>query len=232
MAIAAHPDDIEFGCGATLAKWASVGTVVSMLVLTDGSKGTWDVRADTGALVARRRREQRDAAARLGATGEVRFLDQVDGELSTGVEIRSAVAKTIRELRPDVVLGHDPWRRWRLHPDHRAAGFLCTDAVATARDPLSFVDHGQPHHRPDHLLLFECEEPDHVEQVESTHVEAKIEALLAHRSQYESTHEITADDDGSELVAFRSRIVEDCRQAGRRVGLDYGEAFKLVPTGS
>ena len=65
LAIAAHPDDIEFGAGATLAKWAAAGCVVHSLVCTDGSKGTWDPSADTHALVAVRQEEQREAARRL-----------------------------------------------------------------------------------------------------------------------------------------------------------------------
>ena len=78
LAIGAHPDDIEFGCGATLAKWAAAGCAVSMLVLTDGSKGSWDAGADTAELVATRRFEQRCAADALGARG-VHFLDRIDG---------------------------------------------------------------------------------------------------------------------------------------------------------
>ena len=79
--------------------------------------------------------------------------------------------------------------------------------------------------------MFECEEPDHVEAVEAAHVEAKIEALLAHRSQYESTHAIASDDDGAGRAAFEARITDECHQAGRRAGVAYGEAFRLVPTG-
>ena len=63
LAIGAHPDDVEFGCGATLAKWAEAGAEVRLLVLTDGSKGTWDPAADLGTLVATRRREQDASAA-------------------------------------------------------------------------------------------------------------------------------------------------------------------------
>lgn len=231
LAIAAHPDDAEFGCGATTAKWSAAGSEVSLLVLTDGSKGAWDPGADTAALIDRRRQEQRDAARRLGATGEVVFLDQTDGELVDSLELRSRVARVIRELRPGVVLGHDPWRRWRLHPDHRAAGFLCADAVAAARDPHFYPEHGLPPHRPDRLLLFECEEPDHFEPVEETHVEAKVEALLAHRSQYESTHAIRPGDGGAGRGAFRARIIDECRRAGEPVGSAYAEAFRLVATG-
>ena len=229
LAIAAHPDDIEFGCGATFAKWAEQGCEVSLLICTDGSKGTWDVNSDTAALVARRQDEQREAARRLGATGQVRFLEQIDGELSADLATRSTVAKIIRELRPTVLLGHDPWKRWRIHPDHRAAGFLCTDGVVAARDPHFFPEHGVAHHRPDELLLFECEAPDHVESVAAHHVDSKVNALLAHESQFESTHEIAADDDGTSREQFRTGIEVDCRAAGRRLGVQFGEAFKRTP---
>src|SRR4051794_36427092 len=74
LAIGAHPDDIEFGCAGTLAKWAAAGCQVFHLVCTDGSKGTWDPHADTAELVAARQREQRAAAKAVGATGEVVFL--------------------------------------------------------------------------------------------------------------------------------------------------------------
>ena len=81
LAIGAHPDDIEFGCGGTLAKWAKTGTVIHHLVCTDGSKGTWNPDADIAALIQDRQREQRAAATTLGATGTVNFLGYVDGEL-------------------------------------------------------------------------------------------------------------------------------------------------------
>src|SRR5438128_295968 len=133
LAIAAHPDDVEFQAGATLAKWATAGCVVHHLILTDGSKGTWDAHANTDALAATRRVEQRAAARALGATGEVAFLDAVDGELEATLERRGQVAAWIRRLKPDVVLGHDPWKRYRLHPDHRHAGWLAVDGVVAAR---------------------------------------------------------------------------------------------------
>ncbi len=232
LAIGAHPDDIEFECGATLAKWAEAGAAVSLLVCTDGAKGTWDVDADTTALVARRKEEQREAARRLGATGEVVFLDAIDGELDHGVELRSKVARVIRELGPAVVLGHDPWRRWRMHPDHRMAGFLTIDAVVAARDPHYHREHGVPHHRPDHLLLFECEEPDLHESLASRHVEAKVASLLAHESQFETTMAISPDDDGTETAAFRDRIVTEARDAGRVAGVGLAEGFRLLDPAS
>ena len=232
LAIAAHPDDVEFGCGATLAKWAEAGATVHLLVCTDGSKGTWDVDADTTALTTRRQAEQKEAARRLGATGEVRLLGAQDGELDHSVARRSLLSRVIRELRPEVVLGHDPWQRWRIHPDHRAAGWLTVDSVVAARDPHYHREHGIAHHRPAALLLFECEEPDHLEAVEQSHLDAKVSALLAHESQFETTMEIDEADDGTQTAAFHQRILGEARDHGRRGGVRYAEAFRLIDPAS
>jgi LmbE family N-acetylglucosaminyl deacetylase len=225
LAIAAHPDDVEFQCGATLAKWAAGGCTVHHLILTDGSKGTWDAAADTGALVATRQDEQRAAARALGATGEVVFGGVVDGELEATLARRSEVARVIRRLRPEVVLGHDPWKRYRLHPDHRHAGWLAVDAVVAARDPHFFPEHGIAHHRPRALLLFEADEPTHVEDV-TGFAAAKLAALLEHRSQFETTMYI--DDAGAGRDRFRSRIETELAAAGAPAGFTHGEAFALL----
>ncbi len=136
LAVGAHPDDVEFGCGATLAKWAAQGCEIFHLICTDGSKGTWDPATDPAELVVTRRNEQQAASIALGGRGEVVFLGWPDGELESGLRQRFEVASAIRKLRPDVVFGHDPWKRYRLHPDHRNAGFLVTDGIVAARDPL------------------------------------------------------------------------------------------------
>lgn len=227
LAIAAHPDDVEFQCGATFAKWAAAECELHHLICTDGSKGTWDPHADTAALVATRVREQRAAADALGSTGTVQFLGAIDGELEHTRANVSAIARIIRELRPDVVLAHDPWRRWRLHPDHRAAGFLACDAVVAARDPHFFPEHGLAHHRPDAMLLFECEEPDHAEDV-TGHEAAKVAALLAHVSQFETTMGIVAADDHAGRAAFDARIRAELEAAGREVGVAAAETFRRL----
>ena len=225
LAVGAHPDDVEFGCGGTLAKWAAGGCVVHHLVLTDGSKGTWDVRADTSALVARRRDEQREAARRLGASGEVVFMNEIDGELAESPTLVSEIARVIRRLRPNVVLGHDPWKRYRLHPDHRHAGFLTCDAIVAARDPHFFPEHGIAHHRPDTLLLWEADEPDHAEALPGSSIDAKIAALLAHESQFESTMKAT---DPEALVDFERRVRQRLGELGQRVGRPAAEIFKTI----
>ncbi|MFM8388146.1 MAG: PIG-L deacetylase family protein [Actinomycetota bacterium] len=234
LAVGAHPDDIEFGCGGTLAKWAAAGCVVHYAVLTDGSKGTWDVNADTAALVAARQAEQREAARRIGATGSVTFLGAVDGELENTHALRDALSRLIRIVQPEVVLGHDPWKRYRLHPDHRAAGFLLTDSIVAARDPHFFRDHfnltdlqtGQPlaHHRPSALLLWEADTPNHVEDVSAT-IDTKIDALEAHASQFESTMKAT---DEAALAAFRERMRTRLGSLGSPHGFAAAEVFHLM----
>ena len=227
LAIVAHPDDAEFQCGATLAKWAAAGAVIHHLVCTDGSKGSWDVQEDTTALVATRQAEQRAAARALGASGEQVFLANVDGELEAGREQVAEVCRWIRTLRPEIVLGHDPWRRWRLHPDHRAAGFLCTDGVVAARDPHFFPEQGIAHHRPSAILLFESEAPDHAEDV-TGHVDAKIGALLEHTSQFVTTHDIADASDDAQVARFRRHVEDRLAGLGARVGVRHAELFKLL----
>jgi LmbE family N-acetylglucosaminyl deacetylase len=230
LAIGAHPDDVEFGCGATLAKWAAAGCVVHHLVCTDGSKGTWNPDQDLIELVAQRHDEQRAAAKALGATGEVVFLDWPDGELESGLRQRWQVAYWIRRLRPEVVLGHDPWKRYRLHPDHRHAGFLAVDGVVAARDPHFFPEQEIAHHRPAALLLFEADVPDHVELADDEAAARKLAALEAHRSQLLSTMGVDLDSDEGEtqLSDFRSRVRQRLVAHGQIAGVVQAEAFKAV----
>ena len=232
LAVGAHPDDVEFGCGGTLAKWAANGCEIFHLVCTDGSKGTWDPAHDPAELVVTRRNEQRAASVALGGKGEVVFLGWPDGELEAGLRQRFEVAACIRRIRPDVILGHDPWKRYRLHPDHRNAGFLVTDAIVAARDPLFFPELDALPHRPKTLLLFEADEPDHLEDV--THfVEAKLAALLEHRSQLRSTMGIAApsavvNGEHPEVVEFKRRVTDRLAEHGRKGGFAAAEAFKRI----
>ncbi|HEV2810272.1 MAG TPA: PIG-L family deacetylase [Acidimicrobiales bacterium] len=227
LAVGAHPDDIEFGAGATLAKWASQGCVVHHLVCTDGSKGSWDPTEDTARLVVERQAEQRAAAQALGASGECIFLGWVDGELESGLRQRWELAYWIRRLRPQVVLGHDPWKRWRLHPDHRHAGLLAVEGVVAARDPHFFPEQELPHHRPLAMLLWEADEVDHVEDV-AGHEHRKLAALLEHRTQYRSTHQIDDPTDRAQVDAFRRRMLDRLSEMGGLAGIDAGEGFKHI----
>ena len=229
LAVGAHPDDIEFGCGGTLAKWAAAGCEIHHMVCTDGSKGSWDSNENLAALVAKRQTEQRAASVALGGKGAVVFLGWTDGELEVGLAQRAEVCLWIRRIRPDVVLAHDPWKRYRIHPDHRHAGFLVTDGIVAARDPHFFPDQDAGPHRPDTLLLFEADEPDHAEDV-SSFVDRKVEALLAHRSQLRSTMGIAEGEGASaaETAAFRALTEEKLAADGALIGAAAAELFKRI----
>ena len=164
---------------------------------------------------------------RLGATGEVVFLGWVDGELESGLEPRRQVASWIRTLRPNVVLGHDPWRRWRLHPDHRHAGWLTVDGIVAARDPHFFPELKLDPHRPDALLLFEADEPDHAESTAGFET-AKAGAIEAFVSQYETTLDLPAAPSETDLARMRQGVADKLARGGVRAGLESAELFKLI----
>ena len=226
LAVGAHPDDVEFGCGGTLAKWAAAGCEIAHLICTDGSKGSWDPADDPATLVASRQVEQRAASVALGGTGTVVFLGWRDGELESGLRQRAEVCYWIRKLRPEVVLGHDPWKRYRLHPDHHPAGQLVVEGIVAARDPHFFPEQGEAPHRPSHLLLWEADEPDHVEDI-STGLDRKLAALLEHRSQYLTTMDIDDPSSAEQVEAFRDKIRRRHADAGAP-DVAYGERFKLL----
>ena len=227
LAIGAHPDDVEFGCGGTLAKWAASGCAIFHLICTDGSKGSWDPDDDQATLVASRQVEQRAASVALGGTGDVVFLGWRDGELESGLRQRADVCHWIRRLRPDVVLGHDPWKRYRLHPDHHHAGRLAVEGIVAARDPHFFPEQAEAPHRPSHLLLWEADEADHMEDI-GAGLDAKLAALLEHRSQYRTTMEIDDPSSAEQAERFRDKIRRRHAEAAEGEDFAYAERFKLI----
>ncbi|MDJ0663912.1 MAG: PIG-L deacetylase family protein [Acidimicrobiia bacterium] len=225
LAIGAHPDDIEFGSAGTLARWAREGCQVTMMVVTDGSKGTWDPDLDPVELVTTRQAEQQAAAQIIGATS-VRYLDHIDGELEYTVELRREMCRHIRELRPDVVLSHDPWKRYQLHPDHRATGWAVMDGVISARDHLFYPEQGLEAHRPAAVLLWSADEPDHWEDI-TGEFQTKIAALLCHSSQGTTTMG-GAERDGDRKERFVAQMRSWAADQGSAVGLEAAEAFKRI----
>ncbi len=227
LAIGAHPDDIEFGAGATLAKWSDHGCEVSMLICTDGSKGTWNSDIDKGELITKRKSEQISAAVELKATGKVAFLGEVDGELEISENLRKRLTLFIRNLRPNVVLTHDPWKRYRLHPDHRNVGYLVLDAIVAARDPLFFPEQNAAPHRPDELLLFEAELEDHFEQCDG-YENSKLNALLCHQSQLESTMGIGSASIDADTAAFKKHELSKLDRSYAGEEFSVAEAYKRI----
>jgi LmbE family N-acetylglucosaminyl deacetylase len=234
LALGAHPDDVELQAGGTLAAWARRGVHVEVACFTAGEKGSADPATDPAELAGVRRAEAEAAARALGAAVPVHFLGAVDGELEVTMAMRLAVARLVRVVRPDVVLGHDPWRRSLLHPDHRAAGLLTVDGVVAARDPLykvpteaplrgspdpsgSLATEGLAAHRPHTVLLFGTDAPDELVEVTAT-IGAKLASLRAHASQ------ITDHADLERRVRTWNAAI------GADAGLQYAEAFHTLDT--
>jgi len=215
LALGAHPDDVELQAGGTIAAWARDGVHVELACFTAGEKGSHDPASDPAEVAGLRRREAAAAAAVLGVAG-VHFLGAVDGELEATMELRMAVARLVRTVRPDVVIGHDPWRRWLLHPDHRAAGLLTVDGVVAARDPL-YAPEGLAAHRPHSILLFGTDAPDEVVDI-GVMIDTKLAALRAHSSQI------------GDPVDLDRRIRTWNAAIGAQFGLPCAEAFHLLDT--
>jgi LmbE family N-acetylglucosaminyl deacetylase len=145
LVVVAHPDDAEFGFGGTIAMWAAAGKEINYLLCTSGDKGSGDPDAIPYRLAKTRRIEQINAAHALGAR-DVSFLSYADGTLTNTLDLRRDIVRGIRRYRPDAVICQDPTmrfggNRYLNHPDHRAAGDACLDAVyPSARDPHVFPE--------------------------------------------------------------------------------------------
>jgi LmbE family N-acetylglucosaminyl deacetylase len=222
LIVVAHPDDDCFGCSGTTAKWAASGTTVDLLVATDGSKGSHDLSVPESEVAARRDREQRASAEVLGYSG-VHFLRYPDGELVASDEAIRSVVDLIRRLRPEIVIGHDPWRMYQLHPDHRAAGEVVRDAVWRAGEPR-FYD--TEFWKPSELWLFNAQEPNHVEDV-SGWMQRKWDGLMAHESQFSSAFRIDRAD-GEGQARFHDWFMRRFALVGAAIGVEHGEAFRRI----
>lgn len=226
LTIGAHPDDAEFGAGATLARWADSGADITMCIVTDGSKGSWDPTESASSLIERRIAEQRSAGEVIGATSFL-HLGYIDGELESSMDLRLQIAGVIRTTEPNVVLTHDPWQRYQMHPDHRATGECAVDAVVTAREPRAMMDSHTTAHRPSALLLWSADEPDHAEPVSDDYAERKLKALLCHGSQSQTTMADAADSD-EQRSAFAERLDGWHLRSGAPFGLGAAETFKRL----
>ncbi|HEX8732413.1 MAG TPA: PIG-L deacetylase family protein [Ktedonobacterales bacterium] len=217
MAIFAHPDDAEFICSGTIARFVASGFRAHYVLATSGDKGSDDRDATPESLATTREAEQRAAAKILGVE-EVTFLRHHDGEVEVNIPFRRELARVIREGRPDVLLTFDPWQRYQIHPDHRAVGQTALDAVAAARDHMYYPEQltdGLTEHRVHNVYFFATDEPNYYVDITAT-MELKIAALLAHTSQIRA-------EGVAERVRARAAAV------GQQIGVEYAEAFHYLP---
>lgn len=190
MAIVAHPDDIEFSCSGTMARWAQAGTRISYVLCTSG-----DVGIDEPGMTRERAIEIREAeqleAARIAGASEVIFLREPDGMLQPTLELRKKLVKEIRRFRPEVVVCGDPTIVWAgndyiNHPDHRAAATAALDATFPAAGQPNLFEElaqdGLTAHKPRKVYVTSWEDADLYVNIEET-IDIKIAALRAHKSQ-------------------------------------------------
>ncbi len=188
LGVNAHPDDLDFAAGATIAKAVKAGATVYYVVYTNGNKGNAGNRNLTPReLVSIRKKEERAAIKVLGVK-DVFFFGYNDCELIPNLAAKKKLVRLIRKLKPDVVMGLDPsryystFRNFVHHLDHRAVGEITIDAVyPLSPDQLCVPDAG-PAHCVEYLFLVNFDEPNYFENVKST-LDSKIEALRSHRSQ-------------------------------------------------
>lgn len=217
LVIGAHPDDPEFGCAATIAKWAAEGKIIDYVLLTSGDKGSHDPTLRPGQVAAQREEEQRRAAKELGVRS-VRFLHYADGMLENTMELRRTLCGIIREMEPDILVTIDPWRRYQLHPDHRAAGQAAIDAAWAAREWYLFPEQllDKEPWRVKEIYLFWTDSPDYWEDVTSS-IDRRIAALKHHYSQV-----------NRRLDTLEERIRQAAAEAGKEHGYEYAEGFKRI----
>ncbi len=227
LVVLAHPDDPEFFCGATLARWAARGHHIVYWLLTCGDKGTSDRSLTSEQLCALRQKEQCAAAAVLGVE-KVNFLGYPDGYLIPDLTLRRDITRVIRQEKPDVLVTCDPKTLYigenRLnHPDHRAAGQAALDSVyPAARDHLNFVElwreeHLEPHNVRE-VWISGTLEPN-VRMDVTAQWETKIRALQEHKSQIGDPEQLAE--------RMRDRLAEGATRENPR----YEEVFRRIVIG-
>lgn len=214
----AHPDDAEYMCGGTTAKWAKEGCEVHYVVCTDGSAGSNDPGARREDVAPVREREQRGAADVLGVKS-VTFLGEPDGMLEVTLATRKKVCREVRRLRPEVLVAPDPSRLWFgngyiNHWDHKQAGLLALTAVMPDAPTRVMFDELEaeglePFEIPN--LWLGANEADTFVNITDT-IDLKLEALAQHASE--------------QAEASAPWVRERARQIGEQAGCEYAEGFK------
>ncbi len=224
MVVTAHPDDAEYGCSATVAKWCRLGWEVVYVLCTDGSKGTEDRETTSEQLTELRTKEQIKAGETLGLK-TVEFLGYPDGYLEPTLELRRDISRQIRVHKPDILITTNPTRDllssgYIGHPDHFATGEAALSAVfPSARDHLTFpelfYDEGlEPHKVREVWVMSFGADANFWNPLTEVDVELSIKALHDHVSQVSNPEE--------SAKWMKSRRAE----TGQKIGADYAEGFR------
>lgn len=219
MTIFAHPDDAEFSCSGTVAKWAGAGCEVTYALITSGNIGTHDVKYTQTSLAVIREQEQRHACEVLGVK-HIEFLHHDDGRLVADLVLRRELVHLIRKYKPEVVLCGDPnqlfWGNNRInHPDHRAAALAAVDAIFPCASMELLWPEDGPIHEVHGVYVRDMTFVDTWIDITGT-IDLKIKALREHHSQL--------DDNAGLEDMIRQRSAD----AGKDHGMTYAEAFRVI----
>ncbi len=230
LVIQAHPDDAEFTCGGTVAKWVRGGAEVHYCSITSGNRGSADPGMTPERLAGIRKQEQQAAADILGVK-EVHYLEREDGMVVADLDLRRDIARVIRKTKPDVVVGFDPTarihgNRYINHPDHVAAGDATLFGMfPAAGNPMYFpelIAEGYEPHHVNRLYLFGTDQPNAWIDITDT-IDIKLEALLAHASQF-------VKGDPTEMTREWARR-DGLANPNREGASEYAESFRFVHHG-
>lgn len=228
LVVTAHPDDLDFGCSATIALWTRVGIEVSYVICTNGDQGGEDPTVPREEMPKIRQREQRDAGKVVGVE-KITFLGYRDGWLEPTIALRKEIVRQIRIHKPDRMVIQSPDRNWdrifSSHPDHLAAGEAAIQAVyPDARNAFAFEDllkdEGLEPHRVREVWVMSAASPNHFVDITET-IDLKIRALHAHVSQTEHNPKM------EEMV--RSWGERNAEAMGLGKGR-YAEIFRVINT--
>ncbi len=219
LAVVAHPDDMEYGAAAAVARWTSQGKHVAYVLVTDGEAGIAALPPEEVGPI--RRDEQRASCAAVGVH-DVEFLGRPDGLLEADLDLRAALAAALRRHRPEVVLSinfRESWggRSWN-HVDHRAVGVALLDAVRDAANPWLFADLGDPWDGVRLVAFSGSPAATHGVDVADT-FDAGVASLRCHRVYLEHL------EGWGDPEAFLRGHAE---AAGRRLGVDLAASFEVV----
>jgi len=191
LVVTAHPDDVDFGAAGSVARWTEAGAHVAYCIVTDGDAGGFDPDVPRSEIGGIRRREQTEAAARVGVE-ELHFLGYPDGRLEVRMDLRRDISRVIRQVRPRRVVTQSPLRTmdsvYRNHPDHLACGeATCCAVYPDARNPFTFtelLEEGLEAWTVEELWIMGAAAGGQDEFVDITGTfDRKVAALLCHESQ-------------------------------------------------
>ena len=222
LVVMAHPDDIEFTCGGTVAALADDGWQVAFCLVTSGDKGSKDPNLSPADLAALREAEQQAAAAELGAQRCI-FLRWPDGFVEDGPELRAALVRVVRETRPELLITWDGYRGFN-HRDHRTVGLAALDAVfPLARNPNTYAEQltdGLEPHRVNTVLLAGAREPNYWVDV-SDQLERRIDALFRHATQVQALNR----------EEMAKRMAQRQKRAAAEGRVPWAESFRRLTFG-